>query len=159
MFIKGCILLLFILFCTGCWLTDMKKDPVTGQDITNAEDITKKVQGAMIPAAPIANTFVPGSGIIIAGIATLLGLAGTAVTAIVKANRNGGALAAVIHGVQLANNEDTKAKIKSVAGDLGIEPYLKSIVKKYFPTKAGGIISGDPTLRVPTGVINSVVNK
>lgn len=136
MFIKGCILLVFLLFLTGCWLTDMKKDPVTGQEITNAEDIAKKAQGAMEPAAPIANTFIPGSGTIIAGIAALIGLAGTSVTAIVKANRSGGALAAVIKGVDLINDKETKAKIKDVAGAVGIEPYLNKIVKKYYPTKS-----------------------
>lgn len=120
----------------GCWLTDMKKDPVTGQEITNAEDIAKKAQGAMTPAAPIANTIFPGSGVIISGVALLLGLAGTTVTALVKSWRKGGALAAVIQGVEIVSDKDTKAKIKEISGDLGIEPYLKSIVKKYYPTKS-----------------------
>lgn len=133
MFIKGCILLVFLLFLTGCWLTDMKKDPVTGQEITNAEDIAKKAQGAMEPAAPIANTFIPGSGTIIAGIAALLGLAGTAVTAIVKANRSGGALAAVIQGVGIANDPATKSKIEAIAKDTGLYSYLHKLVKKYDP--------------------------
>ena len=36
------------------------------------------------------------------------------------AKRRGGALAAVIRGVQLANDEDTKNKIKRVSGALGV---------------------------------------
>ena len=121
---------------TGCYLTETKVDKITGQEITNMESITTQAQGYITPIAPIVNAVVPGSGLIIGGIVTLLGLIGTTTTALVKSHRKGGALAAVIHGVQLANDDDTKAKIKSVAGDLGVGPYLKSVVKKYYPTKS-----------------------
>ena len=133
MFIKGCILILFLLFCTGCWLTDLKPDPATGQEITNAEDIAKKAQGAMIPAAPIANTIFPGSGIIIGGVALLLGLIGTTTTALVASHKKGGALAVVIQGVGIANDAATKKTIKTIAGNTGLYAYLHKLVKRYDP--------------------------
>lgn len=133
MFIKGCILLLFVLFCTGCYLTDTKKDEVTGAEITMMEDIAKKAQKVMEPLAPIVNTFVPGSGIVIGGVILLLGLIGTTTTALVTSYKKGGALATVIQGVGIANDPTTKANIKAIAKDTGIYAYLHKLVKKYDP--------------------------
>lgn len=118
---------------TGCYLTETKVDPVTEKEITNMEVITTKVQEYIIPAAPIVNTFVPGSGIIIGSVVLLLGLIGTTTTALVSSYKKGGALAAVIQGVGIANNEETKETIKTIAVDTGIYAYLHKLVKKYDP--------------------------
>lgn len=133
MVIKGIILMLFVMFCTGCYLTETKVDEVTGKEITKMEEITTQAQGYIKPIAPIVNTFVPGSGIIIGGVALLLGLIGTTTTALVKEYRARGALGAVIKGVEIGNDAETKAKIKAIAVDTGLYSYLHSIVKKYYP--------------------------
>ena len=133
MFIKGIILLLFVMFCTGCYLTETKVNPTTGQEITKMEEITTQAQGYITPIAPIANTFVPGSGIIIGGVVLLLGLIGTTTTALVASYKKGGALATVIQGVGIANDAETKATIKTIAVNTGFYAYLHKLVKKYDP--------------------------
>lgn len=133
MFIKGTILLLFVLFCTGCYLTETKVSETTGQEITKMEEITTQAQGYIEPIAPIVNTFVPGSGIIIGGVALLLGLIGTTTTALVSSYKKGGALAAVIQGVGIANDAETKATIKAISKDTGLYDYLHKLVKRYDP--------------------------
>ena len=134
MFIKGCILLLFILFCTGCWLTETKVNPTTGQEVTKMEEITTQAQGYITPVAPIVNTFVPGSGIIIGGVVLLLGLIGTTTTALVKAHRSGGALEVVIQGVGIANDPETKETIEAIVKKTGLYDYLHKLVQRYDPT-------------------------
>ena len=125
------------IFVTGCNLADLKTDPVTQEEITVMEDITTKAQGYLTPVAPVANTFVPGAGIIISGVVLLLGLIGSTTTAVIKAKKNGNTLSAVIKGVELAGDPKTKEQIKDIAGALGVEPYLNKIVKKLYPIKRG----------------------
>jgi len=130
-------LIVMFVFCVavaGCNLADLKTDPVTQQEITVLEDITTKTQGYLAPVAPVANTIVPGSGIVIGGVVLLLGLIGSTTTAIVKARRNGSMLGAVIKGVQIAGDPKVKAQIKEIAGSIGVEPYLKKIVKGIYPS-------------------------
>ncbi len=135
---KILILLLFVLFTStsGCYLLETKTDSATGKETTNLEALLTKVNTGIEVGAPAINTFVPGVGTIAGGIGGLLSLAGGLVTSIVIARKRGSALEAVIKGVQFAGNETTRDKIKEVSGALGIEPYLKSIVKYYFPTKS-----------------------
>ncbi|MDP2683607.1 MAG: hypothetical protein Q8P20_00995 [bacterium] len=106
----------------GCNLADLKKDPVTQEEITVMEDITTKIQGVIAPIVPVANTFAPGSGIIIGGIVLLLGLVGSTTTAIVKAKRKNtkleSALSVVVAGVNEYSKNEPKIKemIVSIAG-------------------------------------------
>ena len=106
------VMFVFYVAVAGCNLADLKTDPVTQEEITALEDITTKIQGVIAPIAPVANTFVPGAGIIIGGISLLLGLVGGGITAIVKARREKtkleSALSAVVAGVTLMRK--TKAK-------------------------------------------------
>lgn len=130
------ILLLLLFAClisvSGCYLLDTKTNKA-GKEVTKLEDIFNKIEAGIKPVAPIVNTFVPGVGTIATGLGGLLGLIGSLVTSIVVAKRRGGALEAVIAGVEAASNKDTKVKIKEVAGVLGVEPFLNKIVKKYSP--------------------------
>lgn len=117
----------------GCYLTDTKVSETTGQEITKMEEITTQAQGYITPVASVVNAIVPGSGIIIGGVVALLGLIGTTTTALVVAHKKGGALAAVIQGVGIANDPATKSKIEAIAKDTGLYSYLHKLVKKYDP--------------------------
>jgi len=107
----------------------------TGKEVTKLEAVLDKAHEGINTVAPVANMFAPGAGTIAGGVGMLLSLIGGLTTSIVVAKRRGGALEAVIKGVQLADDEDTKNKIKAVSGALGIEPYLNKIYKGYFPKK------------------------
>lgn len=126
-------LLILLLAAPGCYLLKTAVNPDTGKEETKLETVLDKVKDTMEITAPIVNTFVPGVGTIASGVGALLSLVGGLVTSIVVAKKRAGALAAVVAGVEAASNEETKAKIKEIAGDLGIEPYLNKIVKKYYP--------------------------
>ena len=130
------LLLVLLLASSGCYLLETKTDPTTGKETTNLETLLTKVDTGIKSGAPVINAFVPGVGTIAGGVGVLLSLIGGLTTSIVVAKRRGGALAAVIKGVQLANDEDTKNKIKEVSGALGVEPFLNKTYRKYFPVGA-----------------------
>lgn len=124
--------LVLLLAAPGCYLLETQID-ATGKETTKLEAVLDKVNDTIGVAAPIVNTFAPGSGVVAGGVGLLLSLVGGLVTSVVVAKRRGGALAAVVAGVEAAGNEETKTKIKEIAGSLGIEPLLNKIVKKYYP--------------------------
>lgn len=127
-------LLVLLLAAPGCYLLKTAVNPNTGKEETKLENVLDKVNATIGTAAPIVNTFVPGVGTIAGGVGALLSLVGSMVTSVVIAKRRGGALAAVIKGVETVSNKETKESIKEIAGTLGIEPYLNKVVKNYFPT-------------------------
>lgn len=130
------ILLTLLFVCciamSGCYLLQTKTNP-SGKEVTNLESVLVKTQTGINTIAPIVNTFVPGVGTIATGFGGLLALVGGMVTSIVVAKRRGGALAAVIKGVETVSNKETKESIKEIAGSLGIEKYLNKAVKRIFP--------------------------
>ena len=111
------------LIITGCDLFEVYKDSA-GVEHTGIGDIA----GTIGVITPIANV-IPGVGTIISLIAGVVSMFGGMITSILIAKKRGGTLDAVIKGVELAGNEDTKAKIQEVAGALGYEPYLNKLVK------------------------------
>lgn len=127
------LLLALLLTSSGCYLLETKTNSA-GKEVTNLEAVLTKAQTGINTVSPVVNAFVPGAGTIAGGVGLLLALVGGLTTSIVIAKRRGGALAAVIKGVELASNADTKAEIKEIAGSLGVEPYLNKIIKKYYPT-------------------------
>lgn len=127
-------LIIVVLFSLpSCYLLETKTDPTTGKETTNLETLLTKVDTGIKSGAPIINALAPGVETIAGGVGVLLSLIGGLTTSIMVAKRRGRALAAVIKGVQLANDEDTKNKIKDVSGALGVEPYLHKVYRKYFP--------------------------
>lgn len=125
--------LVLLLAAPGCYLLDTQTNVATGKEETKLEAVLDKVEAAIGTAAPIVNTFAPGVGTVAGGVGALLTLIGGLATSVVVAKKRAGALAAVVAGVEAAGNEETKTKIKEIAGDLGIEPFLNKIVKKYYP--------------------------
>lgn len=111
------------LFVMGCDLFEVYKDSA-GVEHTKIGDITTTV-GTI---TPIANV-IPGVGTIIGLVSGVVSLFGGMITSILIAKKRGSTLDAVIKGVELAGNADTKEKIKEVAGALGYEPYLNKLVK------------------------------
>lgn len=126
------LMLVLLLAAPGCYLLDTQTDS-TGKQTTNLEVALAKTVAVIGTVAPIANAFVPGVGTVAGGVGVLLSLVGGLVTSVIVAKKRGGALAAVVAGVESAGHKDTKMKIKEIAGDLGIEPFLNKIVKKYYP--------------------------
>ena len=126
-------LLTLLLAAPGCYLLETQTNVGTGEEETKLEAVLDKIEAAIGTTAPIVNTFAPGVGTIAGGVGVLLSLIGGLTTSIVVAKRRGGALAAVIKGVQLAGDEETKNKIKDVSGALGVEPFLNKTYRKYFP--------------------------
>ena len=126
-------LLILLLATPGCYLLDTQTNVETGKEETKLEAVMGKIEAAIGTTAPIVNTFVPGVGTIAGGVGVLLSLIGGLTTSIVVAKRRGGALAAVIKGVEVVSNEETKKSIKEIAGNIGVEKYLNKVVKGYFP--------------------------
>lgn len=116
----------------ACTLLDTVTNS-TGKEVTKLEAVLDKAHEGINTVAPVANMFLPGAGTIAGGVGLLLSLVGSTVTSIVVAKRRGNALQAVIKGVEIAASPTTKESIKEVAGNLGIEPYINRLVKKYFP--------------------------
>lgn len=127
------LLLALILASSGCYLLETQTNSTTGKEETKLEAVLDKVEAAMGTAAPIVNTFAPGVGTIASGVGALLTLVGGLVTSVVVAKRRGGALAAVIKGVETISNKETKESIKEIAGSMGVEKYLNKLVKGQFP--------------------------
>lgn len=126
-------LLILLLAAPGCYLLKTAVNPNTGKEETKLETVLDKVKDTMEITAPIVNTFAPGVGAIAGGIGALLSLVGGLVTSVVVAKKRGGALAAVIKGVETISNKETKESIKEIAGSMGVEKYLNKLVKGQFP--------------------------
>lgn len=126
---KKYFLLLFVvsmLGVAGCGLFDVQYDE-NGNPVTVFEGHARTVSGMGQAVTP----FLPQPiGVAVGGIASIIGLIGTAATSIAVAHKRGGTLEAVIRGVEAADNDEVKESIRRVAGDLGYEPYLHSVVEK-----------------------------
>ncbi len=126
-------LLILLLTTPGCYLLDTQTNVETGKEETRLEVVLDKIEAAIGKSAPIVNTFAPGVDTIAGGVGVLLSLIGGLTTSVVVARRRGGALAAVIKGVEAVSNKETKESIKEIAGNIGVEKYLNKLVKEYFP--------------------------
>lgn len=125
-----------LFFMCGCGLTEVKYDNQGVMTTTPVPGATPHTQlgDTLTMVSSIgksASAVMPGGlGLPIGCIAGLVGLAGTAATSIAVAHKRGGTLEAVIRGVEAADNDEVKESIRRVAGDLGYEPYLHSVVEK-----------------------------
>lgn len=97
----------FVAVLPGCYLLDVKTDPVSGKEMTNLEAIAGKVSTGIATVSPVVNTFVPGTGTIAATGGGILSLIGGLVTSIVVARRRGN-------------------QIKEIARGFGYDPYAKT---------------------------------
>ena len=100
----------------GCNLfeTSAEKTP-TGATQTNLEATVSHVTDAMKNAAPIANTFYPGAGFIIGGLATIIGLITHSVSSVVTSRKNSGVASTVIKGVEIASKTYDDLQISLIA--------------------------------------------
>lgn len=126
-------ILAVILSLSGCAAFELTPGR-DGQPQTQIEQILKDVAGGISAVTGI----VPGYNAIGGGIAVLLGLIGTSITAVVKNRKNSGALATVIKGVEVASNQYTDVEIavlKTLEGNSELQAKVKYIFDQARPVK------------------------
>lgn len=128
LFLCALVLILGIGF-SGCQLFELRTN-ADGKQTTDFESHAQTVANI----GKVSASYLPQPiGLAVGGIATILGLIGTAATAVVVARKRGGALEAVIQGVEEANNPEVKKSIRNAAIDLGYQPYLEKVVEANTP--------------------------
>jgi hypothetical protein len=126
---QGVFTALFLIMVVGGGCAELVK---IGQGMQKAGDSGKQISEV---AAPIANSFFPGAGLIMTGVSTLLSIAGAGLYKV--ASKRLTATQAIIQGVSYAleNKSDIKDAISTIATSLKVEPYLNKLVQKYDPPK------------------------